>query len=235
MASIIDGGDAFSDFEEDAPGFVGTFSPASHTVNEVAQATRRQFGDDAGVQIDDADIIRWVNDAQDVISSRNRFLKATSVVLSEPNRSSYRWPTERILQVESVHFDGRKIPNVPFAAAEDRFSTTDTTTGVPQFWYEWAGKFIFYPAPSEQKEITLYLTLKPTPVTTLADTLSVPDHYFVDIVRYVLTQAYEMDEDWEAVKAKQDQFDSSVNSLGEEARAGQHMTYETIGLVDDWC
>lgn len=234
MVDVIDGGDAFSDFEEDAPGFVGTYSPATRTAQEVSKAVRRQFGDDAGVQIEDSDIIRWINDAQDTIASRNRFLKATSTVVAEPGRSTYRWPTERILQVESVHYDGYRIRNVPFASAEEHRRDGDTKTGTPRIWYEWAGKFIFYPAPDDSKEITLYLTLKPTPVVGLGDTLSVPDRYFMDVVRYVLTQAYEMDEDWEAVKAKQGQFDASVNDLAEEERTAQHMTYEVITLVDGW-
>lgn len=235
MVDVIDGGNAASTFEEDETGFVGTYSPASRQVSEVIKAVRRQFGDDAGVQIEDSDIIRWVNDAQDEIANRNKYLKATSTMSAIPGTRAYRWPTERILQVESVHYDGKRIRNVPFAAAEEFMDDNSTSTGTPRIWYEWAGKFVFHPAPDADKEVTLYLTLKPQLVTSSSDLLSVPDRYYSDVVRYVLAQAYEMDEDWEAVKAKQDQFDASVNDLAEEDRTAQNMTYETITLVDDWC
>jgi len=235
MADVIDGGNAFSTFEEDAPNYVGSFSGASRTVQDVALSVRRQFGDDAGVQIEDQDIIRWVNEAQDVIVNRNRILKARSVVTSIRGQARYRWPDERILQVESIHYDGIAIPNVPFPEAERWFSENSTLSGPPQVWYEWAGAFTFVPTPDAEKEIELYLTLKPTLIANLSDTLSVPDKYFSDVVRYVMLQAYEMDEDWDAVKTKQQQFDASVNELGEEERTAQNMTYPVIQCVDDWC
>lgn len=233
MVDTVYGGNAFSTFEEDQPGFVGAYSPSSRLVSEVMLSVRRQFGDDAGVQVEDADLIRWINDAQDEVANRNRFLKAISTVAAEPGIASYRWPTENILQVESVHYDGKQIPNLPFATAEIRIGDSPTLEGCPRLWYEWAGQFTFWPVPNESKEIKLYLTLRPAKVTSGTDVLSVPDKYFTDIVRYVLMQAYEMDEDWQAVQAKQQQFDASITGLGEEERTAQNMTYEVINIVED--
>jgi hypothetical protein len=232
--SMLSGGDAFSTFDQTEPGYAGTYGPATHTVADVMQAVRRQFGDDAGVQVEDPDLIRWINDAQTTIVTRNRIIKARSTVLSVPGQNSYRWPTEQILQVESIHYDDFLIPNMAFASAEARIKDDPKCQGQPKLWYEFAGRFTFWPTPADEKAITLYLTLKPTVVANVADLLSVPDKYFADVVRYVMLQAYEMDEDWDAVKAKQDQFDQSVNALASDEGMAQNATYPVIQVVDEY-
>jgi hypothetical protein len=44
-------------------------------VSEIATRVRRQFGDDVGILITDADIIRWVNDAQREIAVKANLLQ----------------------------------------------------------------------------------------------------------------------------------------------------------------
>ena len=69
---------------------------------------------------------------------------------------------------------------------------------------------------------------------TEATLLELPDEYFEDVVNYVLKQAYEMDEDWEASQVKSQQLSESLLKRGEEERTAQNMTYETITVVDDY-
>lgn len=213
----------------------GGLSPITRTVNDVLRAVKRQFGDESGVQVEDNDVITWINDAQDTIVNRNRILKARSVTQTVIDQPDYTFPSDNVLQIESLHYAGAALPNMSFPQAEEKIFAEDpdhTATGKPILWYEWAGTVTLWPIPNEEKDLTLYYTQKPARVTQASDTLSVTDKYFPDVVRYVMQQAYEMDEDWEAVQAKQKQFDSSVNDLGEEERTAEHMTYAIIGLVD---
>lgn len=198
-------------------------------------SVKRQFGDEAGVQLEDDDIIRWINDAQNTIDNRNRVLKATSTAASIPGQQDYTFPDADILQIESITYNNVLIPDVPFAVAQERMSRLDpqlTQTGTPQFWYMWAGHFTFWPIPDAAMNITLYYTRKPDVVTQATDLLSVPDKYFEVVVAYVMQQAYELDEDWQAVAAKQQQVENQINLFGEEERTAQNMTYETINLID---
>ena len=80
----------------------------------------------------------------------------------------------------------------------------------------------------------LYYTQRPAPVTSTSDTLSLPDKYYQDVVRYCLQQAYEMDEDMANSQAKAQQFDASLNEKSEEERTAQNMTYEKITVYDDY-
>lgn len=216
-----------------------SYGPPTKTVGDVMRAVKRQFGDESGVQLEDADIANWINDAQQTINSKNKVLKAKSSVASVAEQAAYTFPTTEIHQVESVHFNGARIPNMTFAQAEDQIFAVDPqgteTALMPQLWYEWAGTLTFWPKPSEVGTIDIYYTTKPTVVTTNAlELLSLPDKYFPDVVRYVLQQAYEMDEDWQASQAKGEQFSTSLAEMGEEERTAQHMTFETITIVDDY-
>lgn len=213
-----------------------SYSPPTRTVAEVMTAVKRQFGDESGVQVEDADIIRWINDAQEVIVAKTKALKAKSSVTATAGQAAYTFPSQNIYQIESIHFDGLRIPNMPFAEAEEQIFGSDpqqVAQGNPVLWYEWAGTFTFWPAPAEAKTIDLYYTKQPTRVVTNLDTLSVADKYYQDVVKYVLMQAYEMDEDLGSAQAKGQQFEASLNEFSEEDRTAQNMTYGTITIYED--
>lgn len=212
-----------------------SYSPPTRLVSEVAIAVKRQFGDESGVQLEDPDILRWVNDAQDVIVAKNKILKAKSSTPAVAGQAAYTFPSDNIHQVESIHFNNARIPNMSFAEAEEQIFSSDPqqiSLGDPILWYEWAGTFTFWPAPNSTDNIDLYYTQRPTRVTTLGSTLSVPDKYYQDVVRYVLSQAYEMDEDMGNSQAKAAQFEASLNDMSEEERTAQNMTFNTITVYD---
>ncbi|HWV44429.1 MAG TPA: DUF6682 family protein, partial [Nitrospira sp.] len=185
----------------------------SRTVQNVMTVVKRQFGDESGVQLEDSDIINWVNDAQDTIVNRNRVLKAKSTTAITAGQSTVTFPNLRIIQIESVHYNGRILPNMSFVEAEQKISTSDpqsSESGIPLFWYEWAGTMTLWPTPDADGSLDLYYSAFPTRVTGATDSLSLPDKYFEDICRYVMQQVYEMDQDWQGSQAKQQQFDASV-------------------------
>jgi hypothetical protein len=214
-----------------------SYGAKTRLVSEVITAVQRQFGDESGVQLENADVIRWINDAQDVIVAKNKVLKAKSSTPSVAEQGSYTFPSDNIHQVESIHYDGVRIPNMSFPEAEEHIFQADplaVATGIPVLWYEWAGTFTFWPAPNDVKTIDLYYTQRPAPVDATSDVLSVPDKYYQDVVRYCLQQAYEMDEDMANSQAKAQQFDASLNEKSEEERTAQNMTYEKITVYNDY-
>lgn len=213
-----------------------SYSPPTRLVSEVMTAVKRQFGDESGVQLEDSDIIRWINDAQDVIVAKTKVLKAKSSIAATANQASYTFPSENIYQIESIHYNGMRIPNMSFPEAEEYIFASDPlveATGNPALWYEWAGTFTFWPMPDDTKSIDLYYTKRPTKVTASTDLLSLPDRYYQDVVRYVLQQAYEMDEDLGNAQAKGAQFEQSINEFSEENRTAQNMTYSTITIYEN--
>lgn len=211
------------------------YQPTNRLVSSVMSRVRRTFGDESGVQLQDSDMIRWINDAQATICNRNKVLKTRAFTWTQANIAEYQFPSEDIEQIESLHYDGRILPNKSFAQAELQLQNAPDSTGEPWFWYEWGGAFTLYPTPDSAKQLTIYYTTQPDPISSVDDKLNVPDKYFVAIVNYVLAQAYEMDEDWQASQAKLQQVEQSVASFGEEERTAQRMTYEVITLIDGDC
>ena len=214
------------------------YAPPTKLVSDVFAAVKRQFGDESGVQLETNDLIRWYNDAQTVINTKNLVLKTKGTIPAIIGQSSYTFPSQRIQQVDAINYAGVRIENVTFAQAEESIVGVDPlTTGTPILWYEWGGSFTFYPAPNLTSNIDIYFTQRPVTVTptdilTLTLTIGLPDEYFPDIVSYMMQQAYEMDEDWQASGAKSQQFETSITEKGEGYRVSQNLSYQTITVVD---
>lgn len=213
-----------------------SYQVPTRTVLDVKKSITRTFGDESGVQIEDNDILMWINDATEEITNRNKILKGTATINSVVGQSTYTFPAIQIHEVESIHYDGGILPNMTFQQAEESLigdGTILTQQGEPELWYEWGGSFTLWPVPATVKVITLYYTLRPVRVTTTGDTLKIPDKYYQNILNYALQKAYELNEDWQASQVKGQQFDASVADMGEEERTAQNMTYPIITLIGD--
>lgn len=211
------------------------YSPTTRTTQDVATSVKRTFGDESGVQLTDSDILMWINDAQEEIVKRNKVLKATATSAAVVGQADYAFPTSNILQIESLHYDGSKLENIPFVEAENDFISPENAgeVGIPQVWWEWGGSFTLWPAPDDTAAIKLYFTQSPAIVTSVSaqQVLSLPDKYFRQIVNYVLQQAYEMDENWDGSQIKGQQFDTDLQAMGQEERSAENMTYPVVNLV----
>lgn len=212
-----------------------TLRPATKTYAELALNVKRIFGDESGVQLSDTDLLRWANEAQTEIANNNKALKAKSTAASVAGQAGYTFPTERILQVESIHYNNRMIPNMPFASAEAKLFELDpdrTQQGTPELWYEWGGEFTLWPKPDVVGSITIYFTAAP-PVLTGApgELLGLPDKFYNAIVQYVLSQAYAMDEDFNASQLAESRFKAAIDPTAEEERQAANMTYPVIQEV----
>jgi len=214
------------------------YAPPTKTAADVFRDVKRKFGDESGVQLEEADLYAWLNEAQIRINDENRVVKAKSSISSVAGQRAYSLASLPIQKLDSLHYAGVRVPNMSFAQAEETIIKTDPSgtlvQAVPALWYEYAGEVTFWPTPGSVETITAYYTKLPTKILAEATLLELPDEYFEDVVNYVLKQAYEMDEDWEASQVKSQQLSESLLKRGEEERTAQNMTYETITVVDDY-
>jgi hypothetical protein len=211
------------------------YGPSTRTVGEVMRAVKRTFGDESSAQLEDEDIVAWINDAQEEINNKNKILKAQADITTTENVAKYSFPAKHIQQVEALLYDGMVIRNVSYAQAlESYIGRLAPANGPPCIWYEWGGSFTLYPTPEGDKEITLIYTMRPTTVDGQSVTkLTIPDKYYQDVVRYVLQQAFLMDEAVDLATNQEKQFAASLEDKSEEERSAQQMTYTVITLIDD--
>jgi hypothetical protein len=210
-----------------------TYSSPTKTVGDVYDAVKRIFGDEAGVQLTNADIVRWINEAQVDISKQNQILQTTATLPVTAGTATYSLTsvTPRIDSLASLLLDGRRVGNIPISQAEESISLADpegTETGAPQFWYAWGGDVTFWPKPNKNYTMTIRYNAQPTDITSVStDVLSLPNECFTDVVNFVLMKAYEMDENPELMAVKQAEYSASVAERGEQERLAATMTYET--------
>ncbi len=210
--------------------------PATMTYGELAVAVKRQFGDESGVQLEDGDILRWANEGQQAIVTRNRVLKRKVTTTTVAQQDEYTFPDEPIHQIASIELAGSILQNVPFEDAERQIMGSDpdkTEVGRPLFWYEWGGTFNVWPKPDQAYPLVLRYTAAPDKLTgSQSQVLQLSDKIYPALVDYILWRAYEMDEDWQAAQQKQQSYEAHIAQQGQEERIAQDMTYQVIQEVE---
>ena len=209
---------------------------ATKKVSDVLKYVQRQFGDESGVQIKAEDVVRWVNAGQTEIFRRNEPMKATSTADLIGGQHTYTFPGG-ILKIQSILVNGVPVPARSYQEAEEYILSNDpnrTETGQAQIWYEWGGDFTLWPTPDGDAAggIVIKYIQAPTDVTAEGDLLSIPDTYYNRLVEYVLSQAYELDENWNAADLKATQFGTNLESQMNQ-NAVQRNTYPTITVLDE--
>lgn len=209
--------------------------PSTMTYGELAVAVKRSFGDESGVQLEDGDILRWANEGQQAIVTRNRVLKRRVATTATAGVDEYTFPDEPIHQIASIELDGSPLTNMPFEDAERRIMSADPDkieVGRPIFWYEWGGTFNIWPKPDVDYAMVLRYTAAPDKLTgNQAQVLQVSDKIYPTLIEYILWRAYEMDEDWPAAQQKQAAYEAGIAQQGQEERTAQDLTYQVIQEV----
>lgn len=211
------------------------------TVLDVKTRVKRKFGDEAGVQLTDADILRFINDAQRKIASRNdSVLEKTATANSVIGQQEYTLPTD-LLKFKSMSYKGSTgtsyqiMQGYSLNELNMYISDWDASTsnsGVPIIYAIHAGKFVVYPIPNEAvtSAFKLYYCRKPNDMALDTDVLDLPELYHGTIVDLVLQDAYEMDEDWQAAAAKSAQTNQDIDRLKDSDEWTKRDTYPVIGV-----
>lgn len=208
-------------------------------VQDVATRVKRTFGDDAGVQVTDDDIIRWINDAQLEISVANEdLLETVGTADIIANQADYSMPAD-INQLRSLMYDNMRIKYLSFNEFNEYLDgfkdPTNYGSGIPQVFMIYGSTVTLFPAPNQSITggLRIYYAKHPALVANLADTLGVPTRYHNTIVDYCLKMAYEMDENPEMSQMKEGQFASSVQKLKSQEKSTQEYYPRITTLPED--
>lgn len=206
----------------------------THTGTDVADRVRSQFGDVSGAQLADAAILRWINDGQREIVNSNPILRATKLTDIVAGQQDYSFPDDKVLAIEAIYVSGYPIKNMSPQAARDYVLSIDPThlqtAERPEVWYERAGIITFYPVPNKNVDngLKMEYVKVPTNIASYNQTLSIPDRYFNELVNYVISQALEMDENYDAAAYKQRQFREGLDRLNLKENISQMDLYPSL-------
>jgi hypothetical protein len=213
-----------------------SIQPATRTYGGLLRDVKRKFGDESGVQLEDADILAWTNDGLQQIVTENKILRSKMTLPTVVDQSEYPLSDLNIHSISSLHYDGQPLLALPFVEAEETIITSDPDkeqTGTPYLWYLWNSTLTLYPKPDAVGTLTMFFTKAPTVVTgDPSQIIEMPNKYYPALVAYILQQAYEMDEDWQASQAKETQFKNALAEQREEDFLAADITYQVIREVD---
>jgi hypothetical protein len=175
---------------------------------DVITRVKTQFGDNSGAQLNDATIIRWINDGQQEIVNNNAILKDTKLGDIIANQAEYSFPTDRVQYIEALYVEGRPVRNLSPQGARDFILDKDPTLTArgdyPELWYERGGVITLYPVPQKSfpNGLKMEFVRMPTAVTASNSPLAIPDRYLNELVNYCMIQALEYDENYPAAQYK---------------------------------
>lgn len=197
---------------------------------EIKTAVKRQFGDESGAQITEADITRWANDAiRDIvrkveITNQHR---ETSVVVGD---GGYELP-DNFMYIARVTYDNRLINERKLVDLDLQSTGVDSAgTGTPEAYYIWSNTLYLYPAPSSAGtgNLDIWYVSQPTALAVDEDIPEIPTYMHEDIIRYCLARAKELDEDWSASQALSNDYEARIMQARYEKSAQPTDSYPSI-------
>ena len=191
-------------------------------VTDIVTRVQRIFGDQSGVQIDQNDIIRWLNDGQEeIVIANDGLMETTATADIVQGQDLYSYPADCSV-LRSVRYTGYAVKYMPLTEFDlylDGFSANPTPygQGIPSIYTVWQNQIRLFPQPntSVAAGLTVLYIQHCAQIVTTADPLSVPVQYHKALVDYCLEQAYELDEDLQKQTAKKQEFDAKMMKLND--------------------
>jgi len=214
--------------------------------SDVMTRVKRQFGDESGVQVIDADIIRWINDGQRHIVTQNEgLLEKSAYTNTVALQQDYSLPID-LLILRSIHLKDQPSASYfsikyhtfnEFDQIVDGWDQTASDRGYPTIYTIYAGIIKLFPLPeiSQTNGLKIYYNRVPVDVVDSTSALDVPLLYHEPLVKYCLQQAYEMDEDFDKSQAKAAEMNADLSLLRGRDDWKKQDLYPTITiLAEDW-
>jgi hypothetical protein len=212
-------------------------------VSDIKTRVKRQFGDEAQVQITDTDIVRWINDGQRyVVTNNDGVLEKTATANVIAGQQEYTLPADclitrsiKVKYPDNVYYKLDPVSLSNFDNLINGWEGTTSHRGYPTTYHIYAGKFKVFPVPdiAITSGWEIYYSRFPVDVVNDADTIDLPLPYHNLIVNYCLQQAYELDEDWEASAKKAEQVQTEMTLNREREKFQPRETYPIITVMPD--
>ena len=213
-----------------------SYLTSTYTGTDVSNYVKRQFGDESGVQITDEDIVHWINAGINEIFRKNEPIKAIAQADVTVDVSEYTFPPD-VFKVQSILYNGVPLEQKTYQEVEEyllREDPQNSSRGNPQLWYEWGGSFIVWPAPDKSSVggLKIRYVKAPTKLNDISEPLPLPHPFYNRLIEYVLSQAYELDENWTATSLKTQQFSQNLESqINQDSTTAN--TYATITVLEE--
>jgi len=209
----------------------------------IAQDVKDKFGDVGSVQINDQMLLRWINDGMRAVVAQNPVIKRVLSGNILAGQALYDFttvfPSSRVLAYDSMTYRTKPLKIVPFSEFQAYIADRDRlgdSAGEPTIMTMFGDTMTLWPTPSETvaNGLTCYLSIYPEDVVNLESVLPLPDRFYNALADYVLAQAFELDENFDAAAQKRQHFDiANQREFGREDRNPTDFYSTITPSVDD--
>ena len=209
---------------------------STRSARDVINYVVKQFGDEAGVQIEEEDIQTWIDIAQSELAMDEDFNKKLVTRKLTTGQSEYTFPSRKILLTQSMHINGRKITYKSFQQFQEDMEQEEDMTrrGKPETWTEWGGSFKLFPIPDEDYDLSLYVIASPEPIVSPSTVLTIPDRLYSTLLKKVMIHAYKLDENFEAAGFNEQSAENDLQKRREFTNMSAINTYPTITYMSQF-
>lgn len=212
--------------------------------SDIITRVRRVFGDEASVQVQDADILRWINDGQvEIIKHNDTALQKTGYVNLVLGQAEYTLPTDMMILrslrykfAAMTAFSSLRYRNMQqFDESIDGWDGNLYSQGNPIFFTVYEDKAILFPTPNESvtSGLKVLYNQKPTDVVANGDALALPLIYHNTILKYCMWQASLLDENNDVALMFKNDFQSDTDMLQNNETVDPVERYQTITVLAD--
>ena len=199
-------------------------------VSQIIGAVRTIISDKDSLQVSDAEMIVWINQAMREIAVDNDLLQKSATSATVVGTSNYALPAD-ILRLHSIKYDNDKLAILSRKEAEETLDFNNTGNGTPSISYVWAGSLYLFPAPNAVKNLLVDYIRTPVEVAVVGDTPELPPHYHNRLIDYCLSQAYLQDGDQNMYLTKLNEFKTGVKEVKDEPE-WQADSYPSFAISD---
>lgn len=238
----IDGGSPFDDW-----GAADNPTPANQVASidcqTIANDVRTKFGDEAGVQLDDEAIIRWINSGARRLAAGAPWIQrsVTTPLLEGIGVYDLHEIQRDLVTINTLTVDGRSVPIVGWQDFLNRTAgvndSTDPTLPSGPFAALYGDSLNIRPIPTKSvaQGVVLYFTSLPAPISQLGDLLPVPDRLANALNDYVFQQALEFDERFEEAEVKRTHAEAAIREqlVEDQSPTGYYTGITQVG-ADEW-
>jgi hypothetical protein len=212
-------------------------------VSDIILRVRRTFGDESAVQIQDADILRWINDGQiEIVKNNDQALQKTTLQNIVNGTSTYTLPADLLILrslryklPDMLGFSALKFKNMQeFDDSIDGWDGAAYGNGYPIFFTVYEGKVVLFPTPNQDMAsgLKILYNQQPVDVVLTTDTLALPKIYHNTIFKYCMWQASQLDEDMDPAKMYLAQFSDDLTILQNNEVQDPTDKYATITVLE---
>lgn len=204
-------------------------------LSDIKRRVKNILGDDAGVYIEDVDIIDYANDGQMDIVRNTEILRTTGLISTVAGQAEYALPADFILAKRATYLLSKMSKTtVEEIDSMDLDKDTAGDTGTPQWYYISGNKIGLYPTPVGVVANAIRVTYVKTPTALVndADIPEIPVHMHEDIVRYVIMRAREQEEDYYLLQSTSSDYTKRLALSSDQANAGESSSYPSVRDID---